>query len=83
MTIVFYCWISSIVILSLTISSFWQATLADVIFFVTMEWFEAPPYADKGLENYPMLVGLRDRLAANELAKHLKERPSLLDSRLK
>ncbi|XP_071808894.1 glutathione S-transferase-like [Asterias amurensis] len=59
------------------------ATLADVIFFVTMEWFEAPPYADKGLENYPMLVGLRDRLAANELAKHLKERPSLLDSRLK
>ncbi len=52
-----------------------QATLADVIFFVTMEWFEKPSYANKGLENYPTLVGLRDRLAANELAKHLKERP--------
>ncbi|XP_022094701.1 S-crystallin SL11-like [Acanthaster planci] len=54
-----------------------KASLADIIFFVTMGWFETPPFANKGLEHYPKLVALRDRLATNDLAKYLAERPQV------
>ncbi|XP_038062072.1 S-crystallin SL11-like [Patiria miniata] len=54
-----------------------KVSLADVIFFVTMEWFEKPPYSTKGLKSFPKLVALKDRLATNDLAKHLRERPQV------